>query len=65
MWFGGMITTSINWWFSVIYPPVIPPHQGGLLGRADLLQRPRPHEGDVQSDRNDHDWVRGFDWLNR
>ncbi len=46
-------------------PPCNPPHQGGLLGRAELQQRPRPHEGDVQSDRNDHDWVRGFDWLNR
>ncbi len=30
------------------------------MGRADLQQRPRPREGDVQSCRNDHDWVRGF-----
>ncbi len=31
-----------------------------LLRRADLQQSPRPREGDVQSCRIDHDWVRGF-----
>ncbi len=31
-----------------------------FFGRADLRQRPRPHEGDVQSCRIDQDWVRGF-----
>ena len=43
-----------------ILPPCVPPSLGGILRRADLKQRPRPHEGDVRSDRNDHDWVRGF-----
>ena len=43
-----------------ILPPFIPPSRGGTFGRAGLQQRPRPREGDVQSGRNDHDWVRGF-----
>ena len=42
------------------FTPLAPPHQGWISGRADLQQSPRPREGDVQSYRTDHDWVRGF-----
>ncbi|GEM_PF-4215347 len=42
------------------FTPLFPPSRGGTFGRAGLQQSPRPFKGDVQSDKIDHDWVRGF-----
>ncbi len=43
-----------------ILPPCNPTSSGGILRSADLQQRPRPYEEDVQSGRNGHGWVRWF-----
>ncbi len=41
MWFGAVYNKDNSVIFRIL-PPYDPPSSGGILGRAELLQRPRP-----------------------